>query len=87
MRQRLYDQVRRYRPDKPKRRHVRTRPIPPPLTEEEILEGERIGRALEFISLPVWDQVDLATFGAGAWPMFNERDEEDSDEAATTDYP
>ncbi len=80
--QRLYDQVRRYRKDKPKRRHVRTRPMPPPLTEEEILEGARIGRELQFIDIPVWDQVDLATFGPGAWPMFTERDEEDSDEAA-----
>jgi hypothetical protein len=59
----------------------------PPLTEEEILEGERIGRELSILDLTVWDQVDLATFGTGAWPMFSERDEEDSDEAATTDYP
>ena len=55
----------------------------PPLTEEEILEGARIGRALEFISMPVWDQVDLETFGPEAWRMPTERDEEDSDEAGT----
>jgi hypothetical protein len=55
----------------------------PPLTEDEILEGARIGLSLGMWNMTVWDMVDLATFGTGAWPMFSERDEEeDSDEAA-----
>ena len=58
----------------------------PPLTEEEILEGAKIGRGLSILDLPVWDMVDLATFGPEAWKMPTERDEEDSDEGATTGY-
>jgi len=47
----------------------------PPLTEEEILEGARVGRKLSILDLPVWDMVDLATFGPEAWKMPTERDE------------
>ena len=57
-----------------------------PLTEEEIQEGAKIGRGLSILDLPVWDMVDLATFGPEAWKMPTERDEEDSDEGATTGY-
>jgi hypothetical protein len=34
------------------------------LTEEEILEGARVGRSLPIVTLPIWDMVDQRRFGA-----------------------
>jgi len=85
-RNRAYDALRtargyyRDRAEEPRRRfpgdvHGKTGPKPKPLTDEEILEGAKIGRKLLILDLPVWDQVDLATFGPEAWKMPTERDD------------
>ena len=46
-----------------------------PITEEDVIEAHRIESELKVIAMPVWDQVDLATFGPEAWKMPAERDE------------
>jgi len=55
------------------------KPGPPPrpwkskvLSDEDILEGARIGRELTFLTLPIWDQVEVETFGLAAWPTTSE---------------